>query len=57
MGVLDASRSRPVMCWKLCCGFTTLVRNGTCCRKAIRTTKLCIGAFKVGAAKRFCVEF
>ena len=23
MGVLDASRSRPVMCWKRYCGFNT----------------------------------
>ena len=57
MGVLDASRYRPVMCWKRCCGFSTQVRNGTCCRKAIRTTKLCIDAFKLGAATRFCVGF
>ena len=56
MGVLDASRSRLVMCWKRCCGFATQVRNGTCCRKAIRTTKLCIDAFKLGAATRFCVR-
>ena len=55
MGVPDASRSRPVMCWKRYCGFSTQVRNGTCCRKAIRTTKLCIDAFKLGAATRFCV--
>ena len=34
----------------------TQVRNGTCCRKAIRTTKLCIDAFKLGAATRFCVS-
>ena len=54
MGVLDASRSRPVMCWKRYCGFSTQARNGTCCRKAIRTTKLCIDAFKLGAATRFC---
>ena len=26
--------------------FSTQVRNGTCCRKAIRTTKLCIDAFQ-----------
>ena len=45
MGVLDASRLRPVMCWKRCCEFSIRVRNGTCCRKAIRTTKLCIDAF------------
>ena len=56
MGVQDASRSRPVMCWKRYCGFSTQVRNGTCYRKAIRTIKLCIGAFKLGAATRFCVE-
>jgi len=37
MGVLDASRSRLVMCWRRYCGFLTQVRNGTCCRKAIRT--------------------
>src|SRR5262245_63846994 len=53
MGVLAASRSRLGMCWKRYCGFSTQVRNGTCCRKAIRTTKPCIGAFKVGAARRF----
>ena len=52
MGVLDASRFRLVMCWKRFCGFSTQVRNGTCCRKAIRTTKLCIDAFKLGAATR-----
>ena len=50
MGVLDASRSRPVMCWKRFCGFSTQVRNGTCCRKAIRTTKLCVDAFKAIAS-------
>ena len=54
MGVL---RLRPVMYWKRCCGFAIRVRNGTCCRKAIRTTKLCIDAFKLGAATRFCVGF
>ena len=45
MGVLEASRSRPVMCWKRA-GFNE-VRNGTCCCKTIRTTKLCIDAFKL----------
>ena len=45
MGMLDASRSRPVKCWKRYCEFSTQVRNGTCCRKAIRTAKLCIDAF------------
>jgi len=57
MDVLGASRYRPVKCSKRCCGFSTQVRNGTCCRKAIRTTKPCIGAFKLGAATRFCVGF
>ena len=33
MGVLDASRFQLVMCWKRFCGFSTQVRNGTCCRK------------------------
>ena len=56
MGVLDVSRSRTVMCWKRYCEFSTQVRNGTC-RKAIRTTKLCIDAFKLRAATRFCVGF
>jgi hypothetical protein len=32
------------------------VRNGTCCRKAIRTTKLFIDAFKLGAATKFCAK-
>src|SRR4029453_6863757 len=30
-------------------------RNGTCCRRATLTTKLCIGAFRLGAAMRFWV--
>ena len=42
MGVLDASQFQLVMCWKRLYRFSTQVRNGTCCRKAIRTTKLCI---------------
>jgi hypothetical protein len=29
----DAHRSRPVMCLRLCCGYSTQARNGTCCRK------------------------
>jgi len=57
MDVQGVSRFRPVMCSKRCCGFSTQVRNGICCRKAIRTTKLCIDAFKLGAATRFCVGF
>ena len=51
MGVLDASRFRPRHVLEAVRGFSTQVRNGTCCRKAIRTTKLCIGAFKLGAAE------
>jgi len=31
MDVRDVSRYRPVMCWKRFCGFSTQVRNGTCC--------------------------
>ena len=33
-----------IMCSQRRCGFTTPVRNGICCRKAIRTIKLCIDA-------------
>src|SRR5262249_47130907 len=39
---------------KQSCGFSTQVRNGICCRKAIPTTKRYIGAFRLGAAMRFC---
>jgi hypothetical protein len=35
-----------------CRGYSTQARNGTCCRKAIRTTKLCIGAFRLGEVLR-----
>ena len=38
MAVLDESRSRHVVCLKRFCGFSTQVRSGTCCRRAIRTT-------------------
>ena len=38
MDVLDANRSRPAMCWKRCCGYSTQARNGTCCRKAMPST-------------------
>src|SRR5262249_25025905 len=47
MVVPDASRSRHVAFLKQCCGFSTQVRNGICCRKAIPTTKRYIGAFRV----------
>ena len=57
MVVLDANRFRRGAYSKQCCGFSTQVRNGTCCRKAIRTTKLFIDAFKLGAATKFCVGF
>ena len=39
------NRFRRVACSKQSCGFSTLARSGTCCRKAIRTTKLCIVGF------------
>src|SRR5262245_36544569 len=41
---------------KLNCGYSTPARSGTCCRKAIRTTNPFIGAFKPGAAMKFCGE-
>ena len=37
---------------KWCCGFSIPARSGICCRKAIRTTKLCTGAFRLGVATR-----
>src|SRR5207249_791180 len=52
MDVLDASRSRPAVCSKLYCGYSTPARSGTCCRKAIRTTNPFIDAFKRGAAMK-----
>jgi hypothetical protein len=54
MDVLGADRFRRVMCSKRYWGFSTQARNGTCCRRATRTTKLCIGAFRLDAAMRFC---
>jgi hypothetical protein len=39
MVVPDASRSRHVAFLKQSCGFSTQVRNGICCRKAIPTIK------------------
>ena len=55
MDVLGESRFRRVVCSKRYCGFSIQARNGTCCRRATRTTKRCIGAFRLGAAMRFCV--
>src|SRR5262245_58175988 len=54
MVVPDANPSRHVAFLKQSCGFSTQARNGTCCRRATRTTKLCIGGFRLGAAMR-CV--
>ena len=51
---LAANRFPHVASLKRCCGFSTPARNGTCCRKVIRTTKLCIGDFRLGAATKFC---
>src|SRR5215813_4761234 len=50
--VLDASRSRHVAFLKQSCGFSTQVRNGIYCRKAIPTTKRYIGVLRLGAAMR-----
>ena len=55
MVVPDANPSRHVAFLKQSCGFSTQARNGTCCRRATRTTKLCIGRSRLGAARRFCV--
>src|SRR5262245_13272578 len=52
MGVLGANRLRRDVCLKRYCGFSTQARNGTCCRRATQTTKLCIGAFRLGAVVR-----
>ena len=49
MVVPDASRSRHVAFLKQFCGFSTQVRNGICCRKAIPTTKRYIGDRDRGA--------
>ena len=46
-GILDGNRFRRGACLKRSCGYSTQVRNGTCCRRAIRTTRLCTGAFRL----------
>ncbi len=46
------SQFQPVVCLKRCCGYSTQARNGTCYRKAIRTIRLWIGVFRLGAAMR-----
>ena len=50
MDVLVVNRLRAGACLRRCCGFSTPARSGICCRKAIRTTKLCTGAFRLGVA-------
>src|SRR5262249_60325585 len=50
MVVPDANPSRHVAFLKQSCGFSTQARNGTCCRRATRTTKLCIGGSRRGGA-------
>ena len=52
----DANRFRRGACSKQSCRFSTLARSGTCCRKAIRTTKPCIVGFSLGATAKFCVR-
>ena len=47
MGVLVESRFPRVVSFERCCRFSTPVRSGTCCRRAIRTTKPYIGAFRL----------
>ena len=50
MDVLVVNRLRAGACLKRCCGFSTPARSGICCRKAIRTTKLCTSAFRLRLA-------
>jgi hypothetical protein len=52
MDVLVVNRLRAGACLRRCYGFSTPVRSGICSRKAIRTTKLCTGAFRLGVATR-----
>src|SRR6516164_1147596 len=46
--VPGANRFRRGACSKQSCGFSTQARSGTCCLKAIRTTKPCIVGFRLG---------
>ena len=57
MVVPGANRFRRGACSKQSCGFSTQARSGTCCLKAIRTTKPCIVVFSFGATAKFCVKF
>jgi hypothetical protein len=52
--VLDANPSQLGACLKQSYGFSTRVRNGTCCRRATQTTKRFTDAFRRGAAMKFC---
>ena len=49
MGVLEPQSFSTCHVLEAVLWILNRVRNGTCCRKAIRTTKLCIDAFK-----KFC---
>ena len=53
MVVLDANLFRRVGCLNRSCGFSIQVRNGTCCHKAIQTTKRYIGASRPGVVMKF----
>src|SRR3974390_501770 len=57
MVVPGAHRFQRGACSKQSCGFSTQARSGTCCRRAIRTTKPCIGGFRLGVTARVCVKF
>ena len=57
MDVLVVNPLRVGACLKRCCGFSIPARSGICCRKAIRTTKLCTGAFRLGVATRLCAGY
>ena len=56
MVVPDANQFRRGACSKQPYGFSTQGRSGTCCRRAIRTTKRFIVDFSLGTTAKFCVK-